>query len=138
VMNAFPNARPPALFSDAACYRFRVRPAAIAAGRIDVGSNEYAFTCRFSAPVGPDANGDLTQRGTCVLPSGETVSFWVNDERGGHGNGVRIYAGLRMDPFFMDVLKEVETRATRRPAFVPKGTQTLAGNHVLRLVLHPH
>jgi uncharacterized protein DUF4331 len=135
VMNVFPNARPPAMFSDAASYRLRVRPAAIATGRIDVGCKEYAFTSTFSAPAGPDANGDLTQRGTCVLPSGEAISFEVNDDLGGEGNGVRIYAGLRMDPFFMDVLKEVETRATRRLAFLPKGTNTLDGNDVLSIVL---
>src|SRR5262249_35112392 len=75
VMNGFPNARPGALFSDAASYRFRVRPAAIPAGGtgslFDIGVREYAFACTFSAPVG--TNGQLTQRGTCVLPNGEAV-----------------------------------------------------------------
>src|SRR5262249_25472242 len=63
VMNVFPYARPPALFSDAASYRLRIRPVAIPAGRpgslFDVGTDEYAFTCTFSAPVGPDSNGEL-------------------------------------------------------------------------------
>ncbi|MBV8716563.1 MAG: DUF4331 family protein [Chloroflexi bacterium] len=134
-MNVFPNARPPAMFSDAASYRFRVRPAAIRAGHIDVGTDESTFISTFSAPVGPNANGDLTQPGTCVLPSGEAISFEVNDDPGGEGNGVRIYAGLRMDPFFMDVRREVETRAARRLVFVPGGTNTLEGNNVLSIVL---
>ena len=139
VMNVFPNARPPALFSDAASYRFRVCPATIPAGRpgprFDVGTDEYAFTCTFSAPDGPDGNGKLAQRGTCVLPNQEAVSFQVNDERGGHGHGVRIYAGLRLDPFFMDVPKEVETRATHRLAFLPKGNNTLDGLDILTIVV---
>jgi Domain of unknown function (DUF4331) len=137
VMNVFPYARPPTLFSDAVSYRLRIRPVAIPAGRpgslFDVGTDEYAFTCTFSAPVGPDSNGELTQRGTCVLPNQEAVSVQVNDERDGHG--VRIYAGLRLDPFFMDVPKEVETRAARRLAFLPKGTNTLDGVDVLTIVV---
>ena len=133
VMNVFPNARPGALFSDAASYRFRIRPATTAAGRIDLGSGEYAFTFSFSAPV--RTNGQSTQRGRCVLPNAEEVPFQVHDELGGNGSGVRIYAGLRLDPFFMDVLKDVETRATRRLAFVSKGTNTLDGNDVLSIVL---
>ncbi|WEO92862.1 DUF4331 family protein [Streptomyces sp. FXJ1.172] len=138
VMNVFPNARPGALFSDAASYRFRVRPASVPMGDsgslFDVGTEEFALTCTFSAPAGPDDVGEPAQQGTCVLPSGESVSFLVNDERGGEGHGVRCYAGLRLDPFFMDVAKEVETRASRRLAFVPKGTNTLEGADVLALV----
>ncbi|WP_031174174.1 DUF4331 family protein [Streptomyces durhamensis] len=139
VMDVFPNARPGALFSDAASYRFRVRPVTVPAGGsdslFDVGTDEYAFTCTFSAPSGSDANGRLTQQGTCTLPTGEPVSSQVNDERGGHGRGVRFYAGLRLDPFFMDVLKEVETRARKRLSFQPKGTNSLEGNDVLSIVV---
>jgi hypothetical protein len=138
VMNVFPYARPGALFSDAASYRFRVRPVSVPMGDsgtlFDVGTDEFALTCTFSAPVGPDGNGGAAQRGTCVLPDGESVSSPVNDERGGEGHGVRFYAGLRLDPFFMDVVKEVETRANRRLAFLPKGTNFLEGNNVLAVV----
>ncbi|MFJ6631166.1 DUF4331 family protein [Streptomyces sp. NPDC091376] len=137
IMNVFPNARPGALFSNAASYRFRVRPASVPMGEpgalFDVGTDEFALTCTFSTPVGPDGKGELAQRGTCVLPNGESVSLLVNDE-GGEGHGVRLYAGLRLDPFFMDVVKEVETRASRRLAFVPKGTNFLEGTDVLTIV----
>ncbi|MFF2145806.1 DUF4331 family protein [Kitasatospora sp. NPDC058190] len=139
VMNVFPNARPGALFSDAADYRLRVRPARIPSEHSDslfgVGTDEYAFTCTFSAPTEPDADDAPVQRGTCVLPSGESVSFEVDGERGGHGSGVRIYAGVRLDPFFMDVGKEVETRAARRLAFLPKGSNALEGADVLTIVV---
>ncbi|WP_030410755.1 DUF4331 family protein [Streptomyces sp. NRRL S-1448] len=139
VMDVFPNARPGALFSDAASYRFRVRPAAITADHpgslFEVGPDEHAFTCTFSGPVESDADGEVTQSGTCVLPNGEAVAFQVNDERGGEGRGVRVYAGLRLDPFFMDVGKEVETRSERRLAFLPKGTNTLQDVDVLSIVV---
>ncbi|WP_123976996.1 hypothetical protein [Streptomyces sp. Ag109_O5-1] len=69
-----------------------------------------------------------------MLPDGESISLLVNDERGGEGHGVRCYAGLRLDPFFMDVAKEVETRTRRRLAFLPKGTNTLEGTDVLAVV----
>ncbi|MGW7521923.1 DUF4331 family protein [Streptomyces sp. NPDC054783] len=139
VMDVFPNARPGALFSDAASYRLRVRPAAIAADHsgplFELGVDEYAFTCTFSGPVESEAGGETTQWGTCVLPDGEAVAFQVNDERGGEGHGVRVYAGLRLDPFFMDVGKEVQTRAERRLAFLPEGTNTLEGVDVLTIVV---
>ncbi len=62
-MTVFPNA-PGALFSDAADYRFRIRPVTIPAGgpapRFEVGTEEYDVTCTFTAPVGSD---DAGQRG---------------------------------------------------------------------------
>src|SRR3954462_10428069 len=79
VMTVFPNAQPGALFSDAAGYRFRLRPVTIPAGgpgsRFEVGADEHAVTCTFAAP-GTDGG----QEGTCTLPNGATLSFRVNDE----------------------------------------------------------
>jgi len=53
-------------------------PAAIPAGRpgpgFDVSADEYAFTCTFSAPVGPDANGsgDVQRWQHDTVPRGDT------------------------------------------------------------------
>jgi hypothetical protein len=124
VMNVFPEADPSAHFSDQANYRFRLRPVSIASRHFDVRPEEFAFTCTFAS-----------DDGTCTLPNTEAVSFRVNDERGGQGHGVRIFAGLRLDPFFMDVSREVETRKTRRIAFQAHGTNTLDGLNVLGIVL---
>jgi hypothetical protein len=139
VMNIFPSARPGALFSDAASYRFRLRPVTIPASgpgsHFDVGTDEYTLTCTFAVPVAPDGRGQSVQEGTCILPNREAVSFRVNDEQGGHAHGVRIFAGLRLDPFFMDVPREVETRATRRIAFQAPGTNTLDGLNILSIVV---
>src|SRR5260370_18108210 len=54
VMGVFPNAQPGALFSDAASYRFRVRPVTIPASgpgsRFEVGTDESDITSTFPAP----------------------------------------------------------------------------------------
>ena len=139
VMTVFPNARPGALFSDAAGYRFRIRPAAIPAGgpgsRFEVGTDEYEVTCTFAAPpTADDAEGPV-QGGTCTLPNGATVAFRVNDDRGAEAPGAHVFAGLRMDPLFNDSTAYVETLATRRLAFRADGTNGADGWDILGIVV---
>src|SRR6266404_5939076 len=85
VMGVFPNAQPGALFSDAASYRFRVRPVTIPTSgpgsRFEVGTYEYDITCTFAAPVRTNGAGQSVQEGTCLLPNGAVVSFRVDDEQ---------------------------------------------------------
>jgi Domain of unknown function (DUF4331) len=138
VMTVFPNAMPGALFSDAASYRFRIRPMTIPANgsgsRFEVGTDEYDVTCTFTAPVTDDA-GDSVQEGTCTLPNGATVSFGVNDERGAEAPGARVYAGLRMDPLFNDSTAYVATLATRRLAFQENAANGADGWDILGIVV---
>src|ERR1700754_4794202 len=86
VMTVFPNARPGALFSDAASYRFRIRPVTVPAGgparRFEVGAEEYDVTRPFTAPTESADAGQPRQEGACTLPNGTTVSFVVDDESG--------------------------------------------------------
>ena len=139
VMTVFPNALPGALFSDAAGYRFRVRPVTIPAGgpgsRFDVGTDEHDVTFTFAAPVTMDDAGNPVQQGTCTLPNGATVSFRVNDEQGAEAPAVRVFAGLRMDPLFNDSTGYVETLATRRLAFQERGTNGADGWDILGIVV---
>ena len=136
VMDVFPFARPGALFSDAANYQFRVRPVTIPASgpvsRFDVGTDESAITCTFAAP---DGRGKVVQEGACALPNCASVSFRVNDEEGGQAHGVRVFAGLRMDPNFADTLGYVQTAATRRLAFRAQGTNQTADANILSIVV---
>src|SRR6266481_2631923 len=73
VMTVFPNAQPGSLFSDAASYRFRVRPVTIPAGgpgsRFEVGTDEYDITCTFAAPRPP---ARASSRGCVWTPSSTT------------------------------------------------------------------
>src|SRR6476620_7614130 len=112
VMTVFPNAQPGALFSDAANYRFRLRPLTIPfngpGSRFEVGTDEYDVTCTFAAPVTTDDAGDLLQEGSCTRPNGTSVSFLVNGEEGEEAPGARVYAWLRMDPLFNDSTAYVE------------------------------
>jgi len=139
LMNVFPNAQPGALFSDAASYRFRVRPVTISSGgpasRFEVGTGEYDIACTFAAPVTTNGAGHSVQGGTCTLPNGSTVSFRVNDEHGAEAPGARVFAGLRMDPLFIDAVGYVETLATRRLAFQTNGTNAADGWDVLSIVV---
>jgi len=139
VMTVFPNAQPGALFSDAATYRFLVRPVTIPAGgpgsSFDVGGDGYAITFTFAAPTTRDNAGNSVQEGLCTLPNGGTIFFRVNAEQGAEAPGARVYAGLRMDPLFNDSTAYVETLATRRLAFRENGSNGADGWDILGIVV---
>jgi hypothetical protein len=139
VMTVFPAAMPGALFSDAVAYRFRLRPVAVTpAGTragFEVGQTEYAFNCTFAAPVKLEGSEAWVQTGTCTTPTGEVVFFQVNDERGTESKGLRVFAGLRLDPFFIDLPGVQGTEKLRRLAFKPQGANVLEGQNVLTIVV---
>ena len=138
VMNTLPFAQPSDLFSDGLVYRFRLRPltpgAASDPAPFTVAEEELVFDCVFSAPTGDDSKS-VAQEGTCFTPRGETVSFGLNDERGGSADGVRVFAGPRWDPFIMDAPAALKTIATGRLAFTDPGAIYLDGKNVLSLVV---
>ena len=138
-MTVFPAAMPGALFSDAVAYRFRLRPVTMAnAGArpgFEVSQTEYAFTCTFAAPVKEDSRETWGQVGTCTTPTGEVISFRVNDERGTEAKGLRLFAGLRLDPFFIDLPGVKATEKLRWLAFKAKGDNVLEGQNVLTIVI---
>lgn len=137
VLNVFPFAGLSALFSDAVEYRFRLRPAAAAPSQTGslfaVAEYEYTIACRFEGSVKRD-DGSLEQEGTCLAPTG-TVRFRVNDERGTQGQNLRVFAGVRMDPFFFDGRKALETLMTGKLAFTSPGNSTMFRQNVLGIVI---
>ncbi len=137
IMNVFPMAGPSAFFSDAVIHRFRIRSATVpaAGGGFTVGADEFTFDVTFEVPVTEDRSARLVQAGRCTGPNGESVSFRVNDEKGGGHDGLRVFAGRRSDPFFMDVPMFMETVKTRELAFKKVGTNSFAGHNVLGIVL---
>ncbi len=138
VLDVFPFAGISALFSDAVDYQFRLRPTAIAANgtgpAFAVSKTEYTFNCRFAAPV-MHHGGLLIQEGSCTASTGQTVPFRVNDEQGGQAQGMRVFAGIRMDPFFFDGVRALQTIVTRKLAFAPQGSATVFRQNVLSIVL---
>jgi hypothetical protein len=139
VLNTLPFAPPSALFSDGLVYRFRLHP--LTAGARDdpapfaVEAQEFVFDCVFSDPAGGDGASGRGQVGVCTLPSGETVSFSVNDEGDGSGHGIRVFAGPRWDPFIMDAPAALKTIATGELAFTDPGSIYMDGKNVLSLVV---
>ena len=134
VMDVFPFAPPSALFSDAIDYRIRLRPArAVSSGPqagFAVGDEERAFSFTFSVPRGDH----LVQEGTCHAPWGD-VSFRVGDARGVQADGLRIFAGTRRDPFFIDQTFPGGIRLNRRLPEEVRGADFLAEQNVLSIVV---
>ena len=144
VLNTLPMARPSDLFSAGLLYRFRLRSVSPPPGDDSrwtflAGADEVVLDCVFGAPehVADAVTGqqDHEQHGTCVSPSGEQVSFRVNDEDGGTASGIRVFAGVRWDPFIMDARAALATIATRELAFTDPGSIFLDGKNVLSIVV---
>jgi hypothetical protein len=136
VQNTLPFAPASARLSEGLVYRFRLRHVAVVnvepgQSPFDVdGADELVFDCVFSEPT---AEG--WQEGTCHTPSTDTVAFVVDDEQGGSAHGLRAFAGLRWDPFFMDAAAALKTIDTGQLAFTDPGSIYLDGKNVLSIVL---
>ena len=144
VLNTLPMAKPEDLFSAGLIYRFRLRPLSPAknggSGWAFVpGQDELVLDCVFDTPehVADQGAGHPKhqQHGSCVTPARESVSFRVNDEQGGVGRGVRVFGGVRWDPFIMDARAALATIATRKLAFTDPGSIFLDGKNVLSIVI---
>jgi hypothetical protein len=141
IMNVHGFASGAARFSDAVDYRFRIRPiedARTLAPSKDA-SKERAITCNFSGglPV-----IDARQHATCTLglASGtKTIDFDTRTSAfpaGGSGEsgGARVFAGVRSDPWFLDLGKTIKYNAGARLPNGP-GVNGLFGANVLSIVV---
>ena len=141
VAGVLPAAQPGAAFSDAIVCRFRVRPLTVAgtgpqtAFRFGPEAEELVVECGFSAPRPSGSNGNRGQEGWCKTPSGETIRFAVGDEQGASGDGVRVYAGHRADPFHLDLAAWLESMETGRLALKEHGSDALEGLNLLGVVV---
>src|SRR5918995_201474 len=135
VQNTLPFAQPSALFSDGLVYRFRLRPLSAGApsdpAPFPVAGEGFVFDCVFSDPAAGD--GEREQEGACTTPAGDTVTFRVNDEQGGSGHGLRVFAGPRWDSFIMDAPAALKTIATGKLAFTDPSAIYMDGKNVLSL-----
>src|SRR3954469_8616260 len=142
VLNTLPMAKPGDLFSEGLLYRFRLRrltpPTAAGEWRFVPGPEEVVLDCAFDTPEVLTSSGlqpPLQQQGRCSTQSGRHVTFRVNDEQGGSGDDMRVFAGTRWDPFIMDARAALATIATRRLAFTDPGSIFLDGKNVLSVVV---
>lgn len=123
------------LFSDAIEYRMRLRSLGVAAtGRkaaFSVGKDERVFSFTFHVPRSED--GRLVQSGTCRTPSG-VIAVTVGQEAGAQSGRTRVFAGCRLDSFFVDQLFSGGLR-TNRKIPEPTNINSVAGQNVLSLVV---
>jgi Domain of unknown function (DUF4331) len=135
VLNVFPIAAPTALYSDALSYRFRLRPVTAAtaggASTFVAGANEWTFDFRFAPP----APGGAVQTGTCTTPGGAAISFQVGDDQPTEAPGLRIFAGQRSDPFYIDLAAESANHVLERLTFTTQGVNTGEGANVLSIIV---
>jgi hypothetical protein len=139
VMNLFPFASSSSLFSDAVICRFRVRPVTVAAtgpvAAFAVGEQEFNFNCTFEVPAKREGREALVQTGTCTGPSGRSASCVVNDLNDGRADGLRLYAGVRSDPFILNGSFAEQTLVTQRLALKETGVNNLLGANILTVVI---
>ena len=131
VMDVFPSTTATALFSDALTYRFRLRPltATTAGGRpaFAAGADEYAFDVTFAVPSSADGPDGMVQAGTCTIPGGAEIPFRVGVEKPTEDQGVRVFAGPRLDPFFLDLAAEQATHDAGAAGIPAQGRQLRPG-----------
>jgi hypothetical protein len=140
VMDVVPRAMPTSTFSDAIRYRFRLRPATIAVkAAFAIGEDEIIIDCVFDEP-GAAAGGSVEQAGLCLTPFANPARVQMNDVAGGASGGVRVFAGLRSEPFFIDFPALAATIKSGKLAFNkvgvlqgPRGVD--AGANVLAIVV---
>jgi hypothetical protein len=75
------------------------------------------------------------QTGTCQAPDGRKVSFQVGNEVPTEAEGLKIFAGSRLDPFFIDFVGVMVTEATGKLGFRSDASNVLEGLNALSIVL---
>src|ERR1700752_1579891 len=102
----FPSAGEDAIFSNVIDYSIVVRRVTVAGvgngAKFRPAHDEIRFSFRFEVLL-RDGAGKVIQSGVCTLPDGRTLSVTVNDHHGASApeGGVRVFAGLGSDPFYL-------------------------------------
>jgi hypothetical protein len=129
---------PTAVFSNAIDYRFRLRPVEIGSSgdrpAFFVSPSEGVINVTFGVPRAAVGGDNLVQDGLCMTAA-QMIAFRVGDERGTEQNGVRVFAGCRLDSFFIDQGVSGGIRNARQlPSEIP-GRNSLDGQNVLTIVV---
>ena len=111
IMDVFPMATAQSLFSDAVTHRFRLRALSRSGASVAHGEAEYTVDLTF----GDAPQGAAAQTATVATSDGRKISFATGSavER----DGIRLFAGLASDPFFMDVEAMLRTDISGKLAF---------------------
>jgi Domain of unknown function (DUF4331) len=111
IMDAFPLATPRCFFSDVVTFRFRLRPLTQSGRSVTPGTAEYTIDFSFSDVP----EGSSIQKGNVVTSDGRKASFVLGETV--EQDGMRVFAGLVSDPFFMDVEAALRTDMSGKLSF---------------------
>ena len=128
IMNVFPLATSQSFFSDVVTYRFRLRPLTRSGGSITHGAAEHTIDVTFSDVP----EGSSVQKGHVVTSDGRAASFVVGKPL--EQDGMRVFAGLVSDPFFMDVEAALRTDISGKLSF-DTAANTVEFRDVLSIVV---
>ena len=129
IMDVFPMATPQSFFSDVLTHRFRLRPLSRSDSHVTHGTAEYAIDVTFEDVP----EGTSVQKGNIVTSDGRAASFAVG--RPLELDGMRVFAGLVSDPFFMDVEAAIATDLSGKLSFKKVGANTVQFRDVLSIVV---
>jgi Domain of unknown function (DUF4331) len=111
IMDVFPLATPQSFFSDVLTHRFRLRPLTPSDGKIAHGKAEHTIDVTFHDVP----EGTSVQKGTIITSDGRKAGFEVGTPL--EQDGMRVFAGLVSDPFFMDVEAALRTDISGKLSF---------------------
>jgi len=130
IMDTFPLATPGSFFTDAVSYRFRLRPLTRSGRTVTHGEAEYTVDVHFNAVT----EGTSAQSGHVVTSDGRETKLVVGEAS--EHDGMRVFAGLVSDPFFMDVIASiVTTDVAGKLSFKKEGENTVYLRDVLSMVV---
>ena len=148
VLDVHPMATADTSFSDAISYNVRLRPLSPPAGptgTFGLGDepDEVTFAVTFDAAEGGRQVGRVVASRGAASPfhggpppvTEPPVPFVVGDTAGAEDGGMRVYAGLRSDPFFIDLRQFQQSIQTGTSAFDGHGTNSIPGADVLAIVV---
>lgn len=128
IMNVFPMATPQSFFSDVVTHRFRLRPLTRSGDGVTPDAAEYTIDVTFG-----DVQGEGTvQNGIVATSDGHRQRFVVGTPS--QKDGLRIFAGLVSDPFFMDVEAALRTDLSGKLSF-DTAVNTVESRDVLSIVV---
>jgi hypothetical protein len=128
IMDVFPMATSQSFFSDVLTYRFRLRPLTRSGASVTHGTAEYTVAINFNDLQ----EGSSVQKGNIVTSDGRKASFVVGKPL--EQDGMRLFAGLVSDPFFMDVEAAIRTDMAGKLSF-NTATNTVHFRDVLSIVV---
>ena len=109
-------------------YRFRLRPLTRSGGSVTHGTAEHTIDVTFNDVP----EGTSVQKGSIVTSDGREASFVVGKPL--EQDGMRVFAGLVSDPFFMDVEAALRTDLSGKLSF-DTAVNTVQFRDVLSIVV---